>query len=70
MRLALNRASAAALGAIALLGPISVSAADDFQSLRSEIEALKKELRELKEAQSSAQRAAPARWRRHPHPGA
>lgn len=56
MKLDVNRASAMTLGALLLLGPAAVGAADDLQSLRSEIEALKKELREFKEAQ----RAAPA----------
>ena len=42
MRLAWNGASAVVIGAVALLGPSAAGAADDLQSLRSEIEALKK----------------------------
>lgn len=60
MKLAWNRASAVVIGAVALLGPAAAGAADDLQSLRSEIEALKKELREFKEAQRRAPPAAPA----------
>ncbi len=55
-----NRASAITLGALLLLGPAAAGAADDLQSLRSEIEALKRELREFKETQRRAPPVAPA----------
>lgn len=63
MKLDVNRASAIALGALILIGPSAAGAADDLQSLRSEIEGLKKELREFKEAQRTAPPAmqAPAK---------
>lgn len=59
MRLDMIRAGAAVVGAVALLGPAAVGAADDLQTLRSEIETLKKELRELREAQRRAPPPAP-----------
>lgn len=46
--------------ALALLGPVAAYAADDLQTLRSEIEALKKELRELRDSQRSVPAPPPA----------
>lgn len=60
MATSLHRTSAIVVGAMALFGPVVSGAADDLQSLRAEIEALKKELREFKEAQRKAPPAAPA----------
>lgn len=55
-----KRTSAIAIGAIALLGSAAAGAADDLQSLRAEIEALKRELREIRETQRTAPPAATA----------
>lgn len=60
MGVSLKRTSAIAIGAIALLGSAAAGAADDLQSLRAEIEALKRELREIRETQRAAPPAAPA----------
>ena len=53
------RASAAIVGAMVLMGAPVAGAADDLATLRSEIEALKKELRELRDAQRRAPTPAP-----------
>ena len=54
MRPGMIRASVAIVGAVALMGAPVAGAADDLATLRSEIEMLKKELRELREARGRA----------------
>lgn len=60
MTRSLHRTGVIVVGAMALFGPVASGAADDLQSLRAEIEALKRELREFKEAQRKAPPATPA----------
>lgn len=60
MGVSLKRTSAIAIGAIALLGSAAAGAADDLQSLRAEIDALKRELRDLKDTRRMAPPAAQA----------
>lgn len=54
------RASASIVGAVALMGAPMAGAADDLATLRSEVEMLKKELRELREAQRRPPPPVPA----------